>query len=277
MERLIVKNNLALICWERCQKLPLLNLKINGNPGPGSVCLLQFNTFCLQTQPHNKDRTCIHNLITRIEPAYTSSLPAVFASDQISLQTNVWISWTSPWSSSVFLVGFYRNLDTSLCSRPSRPSLSGHSSCRGAGLTCPPGSPPSAACWRWPRCSRRTSCHHRHPCSLSFCTGFAFHIPWLSGPRELWSLRYNYNYISTALQLKHHVVNTLRLRLRVQARDALSYRGWQEGQIPINLDLLHTLPHCFGSDAINFYYKQLMKKQKFFYINNVIFRSTLHL
>ena len=44
-----MKNNLALICREWCQKLPLLNFKINGNPG--SVCWLPFNSFSQHNLP----------------------------------------------------------------------------------------------------------------------------------------------------------------------------------------------------------------------------------
>ena len=151
-----MKNNLALICREWCQKLPLLNSKINGNAG--SVCWLPFNSFSQHKLP-------------------TPHLsPAVFVSDQIFSPTIVWIFWISPWVSCVFLAESCHNPDTSPCNRPSPPSRWGRSSCRGAGI-CWQASPPSAGCWRLRHCNRMRSYHHRHLYYLFFGRGFASHIP----------------------------------------------------------------------------------------------------
>ena len=94
-----------------------------------------------------------------------------------------------------------------LCSRPSRPSLWGRSSCRGA-ATCWPPPPRGTGCWRWRHCSRSSSCRPPRPradqseeaswsrdlvstnhSSPGVCgRGSASRSPWLSAPAARWNL-----------------------------------------------------------------------------------------
>ena len=151
---------------------------------------------------------------------------------RVSWQTASWITWSFPWASSFSLAAPGRSQDTSLraqmsniiqqpqilyfkylfrsvylCSRPSRPSLWGRSSCRGA-ATCWPPPPRGTGCWRWRHCSRSSSCRPPRPradqseeairsrdlvstnhSSPGVCgRGSASHSPWLSAPAARWNL-----------------------------------------------------------------------------------------
>ena len=128
-----------------------------------------------------------------------SDLPGLLLWSETSWRTFFcpWVSSIFPGVSSFSLAEFCRNglithyfpdwltditfhsPDIARSSKPSHPSLWGHSSCRSAGSYWQ-NFPPSPDCWRRPHCSQHWS--RRHRCHSSSGTCFASHSPSPSTP-----------------------------------------------------------------------------------------------